>query len=104
MVENIVAKGENAGYQHFLLFLQCFEKLSFPEVLKVGLCGKGELNSIQTFFFSIFCRHLTRDVLVQQYNIVDPGVLERLQKAIRKAKEEDTTDEEVSFDLFLTLF
>ena len=25
-VENIVGKGENAGYQHFLLFLQCFQK------------------------------------------------------------------------------
>ena len=23
-VENSVGKGENAGYQHFLLFLQCF--------------------------------------------------------------------------------
>ena len=23
-VENIVGKGENAGYQHFLLFQQCF--------------------------------------------------------------------------------
>ena len=23
-VENIVGKGENAGYQHFLLFTQCF--------------------------------------------------------------------------------
>ena len=23
-VENIVEKGENAGYQHFLLFPQCF--------------------------------------------------------------------------------
>ena len=28
-VENIVGKGENAGYQHFLLFLQCFHKASF---------------------------------------------------------------------------
>ena len=26
--ENIVGKGENAGYQHFLLFLQCFQKAS----------------------------------------------------------------------------
>ena len=26
-VENIVGKGENAGYQHFLLFPQCFKKL-----------------------------------------------------------------------------
>ena len=25
-VENAVGKGENAGYQHFLLFLQCFPK------------------------------------------------------------------------------
>ena len=28
-VENIVGKGENAGYQHFLLFLQCFQKVYF---------------------------------------------------------------------------
>ena len=25
-VENIVDKGENAGYQHFLLFPQCFQE------------------------------------------------------------------------------
>ena len=25
-IENIVGKGENAGYQHFLLFPQCFQK------------------------------------------------------------------------------
>ena len=35
-VENIVGKGENAGYQHFLLFPQCFQKLSFSGSLKVG--------------------------------------------------------------------
>ena len=28
MAENIVGKGENAGLQHFLLFLQCFQKSS----------------------------------------------------------------------------
>ena len=27
MVENIVRKGENAGYKHFLLFPQCFQKV-----------------------------------------------------------------------------
>ena len=27
-LENIVGKGENAGYKHFLLFLQCFQKHS----------------------------------------------------------------------------
>ena len=28
-VENTVGKGENAGYQHFLLFPQCFQKVPF---------------------------------------------------------------------------
>ena len=36
-IESIVGKGENAGYQHFLLFPQRFQKLSFPEVLKVRI-------------------------------------------------------------------
>ena len=35
--ENIVGKRENSVYQHFLLFPQCFQKLSLPEVLKVGI-------------------------------------------------------------------
>ena len=33
-VENIVEKGENAGYQHFLLFPKCFEKASFLDTSK----------------------------------------------------------------------
>ena len=33
-VENIVGKGENAGYQNFLLYPQCFEKASFPDTSK----------------------------------------------------------------------
>ena len=36
-VENIVGKGENAGYQHFLLFTQRFAKLSSSGSLKVGI-------------------------------------------------------------------
>ena len=35
--ESIVGKGGNAGNQQFLPFQQCFQKLSFPEVLKVGI-------------------------------------------------------------------
>ena len=34
--ENIVGKVENAGYQHFLLFPQCFQNASFLGSLKVG--------------------------------------------------------------------
>ena len=33
-VENIVGKGENAGYHDFLHIPQCFQKTSFS-----GLCG-----------------------------------------------------------------
>ena len=35
LVENIVEKGENIGYQHFLLFPQCFHKPSLSGLLKV---------------------------------------------------------------------
>ena len=35
--ENSVVKGENAGYQHFLLFPQCFHKYTFSGSLKVGI-------------------------------------------------------------------
>ena len=31
--ENIVRKGENAGYQHFLLFPQCLKKASFLAIV-----------------------------------------------------------------------
>ena len=42
MVENIVEKGENAGYQHFLLFPQCFQKAFLSKGRqKLPLRGKG---------------------------------------------------------------
>ena len=37
MVENILGKGENAGYQHFLLFPKCFQKPPSLGSLKVGI-------------------------------------------------------------------
>ena len=36
-LENIVEKGENAGYKHFLLFPQCFQKLSVSGSLKIRI-------------------------------------------------------------------
>ena len=43
MVENMEGKGENAGYQHFLLFPRCFQKkLSISGSFKLGILrGKG---------------------------------------------------------------
>ena len=37
MKENIVEKGENAGYQHFLHFPQSFQKVSFSGLWKVEI-------------------------------------------------------------------
>ena len=36
-MENIMGKGENAGYQHFLLFLPCFQKASYTGSSKVRI-------------------------------------------------------------------
>ena len=43
---NIVGKRENVDYQHFLLFPQCFQKLSVLWSLKVGISGK-KLNELK---------------------------------------------------------
>ena len=37
-VENIVGKGENAGYQHFLLFPTMFSKCLFPRIVRSWDC------------------------------------------------------------------
>ena len=36
-IENILVKAENAGYQYFLLYPQCFQNVSFFGSLKVGI-------------------------------------------------------------------
>ena len=38
-IENIVGKGENAGYQHFLLFPQCFPNTFFPQCFPNTFCS-----------------------------------------------------------------
>ena len=47
-VENTLGKGENAGYQHFLLFPQCFQKPPSSGSLKLGLCGTEFTNMDQS--------------------------------------------------------
>ena len=61
-VENIVRKGENTGYQHFLLFPQGFQKASFSKVVKSRDCViKGRtITRLQNFTLvhtDNFCRH-----------------------------------------------
>ena len=55
-VGNIFRKGENAGYQHFLLFPKCFQKPSSSGSLKVGLVWyrvKGPFTIIDGFVVSV---------------------------------------------------
>ena len=40
-IDNVLRKGENAGYHHFLLFQQCFQKPSSRARQMLGLCGYG---------------------------------------------------------------
>ena len=42
-VENLVGKAENAGYQHFLLFPQCFQKGTFSVSLEVGIVWQRDI-------------------------------------------------------------
>ena len=44
-VENMVGKGENAGYQHFLLFPQCFQKPYLSGHKKTGIV-RQRINTI----------------------------------------------------------
>ena len=39
-IKNIVGIEENADYQYFLLFLQCFQNASFSRLLKVRIVWK----------------------------------------------------------------
>ena len=60
-VENIVrkGKGENDGYQHFLLFLQCFKKF-FYKGIKLSLSDKVLFNIKNPNFPSVFLMVLRR--------------------------------------------
>ena len=49
--DSIVGKGENCGYQHFLLFQQCFQKVSFPRSLCCN--GYASLGDLQYMFIFV---------------------------------------------------
>ena len=67
-VENFVGKGENADYQHFLLFPQCFQKVSLSGSLKSGLCGKG-LNIRKDLKYCV-SKNVFKSVLTVSYTRV----------------------------------
>ena len=56
-LENIVGKGDNAGYQHFLLFQQCFFFKAPYLGLVIGwiVWLRGNNPFEKRFFHNIFC-------------------------------------------------
>ena len=71
-VDNIVGKGENAGYQHFLLFPQCFQKASFQGSFKVGIVWeriKGVARLFHCKSVDYFTTYLQTSVLSNKVNI-----------------------------------
>ena len=44
-----MGKGENAGDQHFLLFRQCFQKVTFPGSLKSGIEPRNDKQRVKVF-------------------------------------------------------
>ena len=51
MVGNIVGKRENAGYQHFLPFPQCFQTASFSASLSQDCVVKSQIVTFKCFHF-----------------------------------------------------
>ena len=61
-VENIVGKGKNAGYQHFLFFLQCFQKTPFSRSLKVRIIWKRVKGICYATPFSTWPNYLFKPI------------------------------------------
>ena len=91
-IENIVEKEENAGYQHFLLFPQCFQKAFSSSVSKV----------IVWWWFN--GKQLSQNVFqaVQQKSVADEegmvGVVEGDGKEIDSDDDEDDDENDGSKD------
>ena len=49
-VENVVGKGEIAGYQHFLLFPHFFSKAIFSGAVKSGNCMVMSVVALDVWF------------------------------------------------------
>ena len=49
-LEKLLGRGENAGYQHFLLFPRCFQRVSFPWSSKHGIACQTKLSIIYVRF------------------------------------------------------
>ena len=69
MVKSIVGKGENAGYQHFLLIPQYFfQKSLFQGLLKVGIVSlEVSMHLIRIKMNMLFEVKISKNITVQNY-------------------------------------
>ena len=86
-VENTVGKGENAGYQHFLLFLQCFPKPSSQRSLKVRIVW-NRVN-IEDISFPTY-------MYIVQRNMFTACLLNRTSRKIAKHSKQVTVMRNIS--------
>ena len=68
-VEDIVGKGENAGYKHFLLFIQCFQKSSLPGSLKVGTVWVKSKYDMIVLCLNEVAQYCFTNVTISNFNV-----------------------------------
>ena len=67
-IENIVGKGENGGYQHFLFFPQCIQKAFYTGLLKVMIVWqrlKDEEKNFEYSFITIVLHHCEQESVTE---------------------------------------
>ena len=73
-VENFVGKGENAGYQHFLLFPQCFLNDSSSESSKVWIVWSwfNNVNKVIILcdLFKLSLYHTCENVIISKLSLL----------------------------------
>ena len=66
-IENFEGKGENAGYQHFLLFPPCFKKAFFTGSSKVQIV----LNGLRLLYYLIIKCEIPDLLFIKSINFTD---------------------------------
>ena len=92
-VENIVVKGENAGYQHFLPFITMF---SYTGLLKSVIAD----NKIKVFNLYLICQFWT--LLIQQQKKIECQKCGQIQLLLSDLVEKIVGKEEIArYEQFL---
>ena len=67
--ENFVGKGENAGYQHFFLFQQCFQNPHFPHFYAPASIDRGHIVFCQCSSVCLSAKAFTSAISFDCYKL-----------------------------------